>query len=231
MRTSSLAAAYMPGGRRPHKHVKIGPVGKKLPATPLEGAKLLPIVWLSGVGLRPPAAVRVGGEEKDDDGSGPADDTRARHDTWTPGGRRQARIAAGAGLRLANRRDHANQCRWPHRSATARGRPLPSGNLRIVPSCRPVFPATGGSRRAPVPRCRAGAFQPCRGPALPRAAARLPVRLFHLPGELIGDITEVRNTLQFILNDRDVVLDAMPATRTLLDFLRLERGLRGSKEG
>jgi xanthine dehydrogenase small subunit len=45
------------------------------------------------------------------------------------------------------------------------------------------------------------------------------------------ELTEVRNTLRFILNGEDVTLDAVPATRTLLDFLRLDRRLRGSKEG
>jgi xanthine dehydrogenase small subunit len=44
-------------------------------------------------------------------------------------------------------------------------------------------------------------------------------------------LTEVRNTVRFILNGEDVVLDSIPATRTLLDFLRLDRRLRGSKEG
>ena len=40
-----------------------------------------------------------------------------------------------------------------------------------------------------------------------------------------------RSAIRFILNDRDIVLDRLPATGTLLDFLRLERRLRGSKEG
>ncbi|MDC9825488.1 xanthine dehydrogenase small subunit [Devosia sp. ZB163] len=44
-------------------------------------------------------------------------------------------------------------------------------------------------------------------------------------------MTEVRGQLRFILNDRDVVLDNLPATRTLLDFLRLDRRMTGSKEG
>jgi xanthine dehydrogenase small subunit len=42
---------------------------------------------------------------------------------------------------------------------------------------------------------------------------------------------EVRAAIRFILNDEDVVLDCVPATRTLLDHLRLERRLKGSKEG
>jgi xanthine dehydrogenase small subunit len=41
----------------------------------------------------------------------------------------------------------------------------------------------------------------------------------------------IRNSLRFLLNDEDVVLTELPATRTLLDFLRLDRELRGSKEG
>jgi len=44
-------------------------------------------------------------------------------------------------------------------------------------------------------------------------------------------MTEIRNQLRFILNDRDVVLDEISATRTLLDFLRLDRRMTGSKEG
>src|SRR5690606_24769107 len=35
----------------------------------------------------------------------------------------------------------------------------------------------------------------------------------------------------FLLNDELVELDDVPATRTLLDFLRLDRRLKGSKEG
>ncbi len=44
-------------------------------------------------------------------------------------------------------------------------------------------------------------------------------------------MVEIRSSLRFILNDRDVVLDAVSPQRTLLDFLRLERRLVGSKEG
>jgi len=44
-------------------------------------------------------------------------------------------------------------------------------------------------------------------------------------------MTEVRNTLRFLLNDETVELGDVPATETLLDFLRLERRLSGSKEG
>ncbi len=41
----------------------------------------------------------------------------------------------------------------------------------------------------------------------------------------------VRSELRFILNGEDVVIDAIAATRTLLDYLRLDRRLVGSKEG
>jgi xanthine dehydrogenase small subunit len=44
-------------------------------------------------------------------------------------------------------------------------------------------------------------------------------------------MTTTRNTLRFILNDEDIALDALPATQTLLEFLRLEKRLTGSKEG
>jgi xanthine dehydrogenase small subunit len=44
-------------------------------------------------------------------------------------------------------------------------------------------------------------------------------------------VTEVRQELRFILNGEDVVLTDIAATRTLLDFLRLDRRMVGSKEG
>ena len=44
-------------------------------------------------------------------------------------------------------------------------------------------------------------------------------------------MTAVRNIIRFLLNDREVELSEVSATRTLLDFLRLDQGLRGSKEG
>ncbi|MDB5562186.1 MAG: FAD-binding molybdopterin dehydrogenase, partial [Hyphomicrobiales bacterium] len=44
-------------------------------------------------------------------------------------------------------------------------------------------------------------------------------------------MVEIRNSLRFILNDEHIVLDALPATQTLLDFLRLSKRLRGTKEG
>ncbi|HQZ13809.1 MAG TPA: xanthine dehydrogenase small subunit [Devosia sp.] len=44
-------------------------------------------------------------------------------------------------------------------------------------------------------------------------------------------MTEIRNELRFILNGEDVVLGGISATRTLLDFLRLDRRMVGSKEG
>jgi len=42
---------------------------------------------------------------------------------------------------------------------------------------------------------------------------------------------EIRRSLRFILNGEDVELADVPATQTLLDFLRLGRRLTGSKEG
>ncbi|MDO5611734.1 MAG: xanthine dehydrogenase small subunit [Paracoccus sp. (in: a-proteobacteria)] len=39
------------------------------------------------------------------------------------------------------------------------------------------------------------------------------------------------SALRFVLNDDDVVLDRIGARDTLLDFLRLDRGLTGTKEG
>ncbi|RYH07156.1 MAG: xanthine dehydrogenase small subunit, partial [Alphaproteobacteria bacterium] len=44
-------------------------------------------------------------------------------------------------------------------------------------------------------------------------------------------MTEVRNELRFILNDEDIALTEISATRTLLDYLRLDKRLKGSKEG
>ena len=44
-------------------------------------------------------------------------------------------------------------------------------------------------------------------------------------------MTETRNTLRFLLNDEEVALEGVGATQMLLDFLRLDRRLRGSKEG
>ena len=40
-----------------------------------------------------------------------------------------------------------------------------------------------------------------------------------------------RTEIRFLLNDRDVGLDDVAADATLLDFLRLDRGLTGTKEG
>ena len=42
---------------------------------------------------------------------------------------------------------------------------------------------------------------------------------------------ETRSSLRFLLNDETVELGHVPATQTLLDFLRLDRRLTGSKEG
>lgn len=41
----------------------------------------------------------------------------------------------------------------------------------------------------------------------------------------------MRHTLKFLLNDQLIERDAVPATQTLLDFLRLDQTLRGTKEG
>ena len=43
--------------------------------------------------------------------------------------------------------------------------------------------------------------------------------------------SSVRNAVRFLLNDEEVTLADLPATQTLLDYLRLDRGLTGSKEG
>ncbi|HAW47632.1 MAG TPA: xanthine dehydrogenase small subunit, partial [Roseovarius sp.] len=40
-----------------------------------------------------------------------------------------------------------------------------------------------------------------------------------------------RDEIRFLLNDREVALADVAATRTLLDFLRLDRRLTGTKEG
>ncbi len=44
-------------------------------------------------------------------------------------------------------------------------------------------------------------------------------------------MTASRNALRFILNDEDIALTEISATRTLLDYLRLDKRLKGSKEG
>ncbi|WP_027997786.1 xanthine dehydrogenase small subunit [Sinorhizobium arboris] len=43
--------------------------------------------------------------------------------------------------------------------------------------------------------------------------------------------TEIRNTIRFLLNDRSVELADVSPVQTLLDFLRIDRKLRGTKEG
>ena len=43
--------------------------------------------------------------------------------------------------------------------------------------------------------------------------------------------TPQRNEIRFILNDEDVALADVAPDETLLDFLRLRRRLRGTKEG
>lgn len=42
---------------------------------------------------------------------------------------------------------------------------------------------------------------------------------------------EFRNTIRFLLNDRSVELADVSPVQTLLDFLRIDRNLRGTKEG
>ncbi|MCA1367094.1 xanthine dehydrogenase small subunit [Bradyrhizobium sp. BRP14] len=44
-------------------------------------------------------------------------------------------------------------------------------------------------------------------------------------------MTEIRNTICFLLNDRLIELADVSPVQTLLDFLRIERNLRGTKEG
>lgn len=44
-------------------------------------------------------------------------------------------------------------------------------------------------------------------------------------------MTEPAGSIRFILNDRDISLSSLSPTATLLDFLRLERRLTGTKEG
>ncbi|WP_026622686.1 xanthine dehydrogenase small subunit (plasmid) [Ensifer sp. WSM1721] len=44
-------------------------------------------------------------------------------------------------------------------------------------------------------------------------------------------MTEIRNTIRFLLNDRLVEVADVSPVQTLLDFLRIERNLRGTKEG
>ena len=44
-------------------------------------------------------------------------------------------------------------------------------------------------------------------------------------------MSEVSNMLRFVLNDEDIVINELSATETLLDYLRLTKRLRGSKEG
>ncbi|MDO8361169.1 MAG: xanthine dehydrogenase small subunit [Devosia sp.] len=44
-------------------------------------------------------------------------------------------------------------------------------------------------------------------------------------------MSAVSNTLRFLLNDEEIALSELGATETLLDYLRLSKRLRGSKEG
>ncbi len=63
------------------------------------------------------------------------------------------------------------------------------------------------------------------GAALPRAAAALAVRLFHLSGKLM------RPTIRFIRKSRLVELVDVDPTTTLLDYLRENEHATGTKEG
>ena len=42
---------------------------------------------------------------------------------------------------------------------------------------------------------------------------------------------KARSEIRFVLNDRDVTLEHVSASDTLLDFLRIDRRLTGTKEG
>ncbi|HEY4202991.1 MAG TPA: xanthine dehydrogenase small subunit [Devosiaceae bacterium] len=44
-------------------------------------------------------------------------------------------------------------------------------------------------------------------------------------------MSDIRAAIRFVLNDEDIELSDLPTTQTLLDFLRLTKRLRGSKEG
>ncbi|MGN6101314.1 MAG: 2Fe-2S iron-sulfur cluster-binding protein, partial [Devosia sp.] len=44
-------------------------------------------------------------------------------------------------------------------------------------------------------------------------------------------MSAVRHSIRFLLNDHEVEVSDVAATTTLLDWLRLDRRLRGSKEG
>ena len=44
-------------------------------------------------------------------------------------------------------------------------------------------------------------------------------------------MVETTNAIRFILNDEEITLTDLKPETTLLDWLRLERRLRGSKEG
>ena len=48
---------------------------------------------------------------------------------------------------------------------------------------------------------------------------------------MVGKRNKVRSSLRFLLNDREISLDAIAPGDTLLDFLRLDQKLRGTKEG
>ncbi len=47
----------------------------------------------------------------------------------------------------------------------------------------------------------------------------------------MNQLTAIRDHIQFLLNDKVITVDNIPAALTLLDYLRLEKRLRGTKEG
>src|SRR5690606_1929885 len=64
--------------------------------------------------------------------------------------------------------------------------------------------------------------------ALPCAVADLALWIFDLQGELM---MPVRHELRFLLNGETVALADVKPDEMLLDYLRLRRSLRGTKEG
>src|SRR5262249_4582806 len=79
--------------------------------------------------------------------------------------------------------------------------------------------------RSTVPRRRAAALRCCRGRALPRAVARLAVRLFDLSGQLM------RGEVRFLRRGKVVRLSGVAPTLTLLDYLRLTGRATRTREG
>src|SRR5690606_1447288 len=63
--------------------------------------------------------------------------------------------------------------------------------------------------------------------ALPCAIAGLALWLFDLSGELMS----IRNEIRFLLNGHKIALRDVRPDQTLLEYLRLDRRLTGTKEG